>query len=731
MPEVALEGCTPEPLMSYLKALGVLRLVAEQVDPDARLSWRGGVGALRSCLNRESLTNFFLEQYRPTPVVGPWGARSGFYPGSSERSAREALDAVVTAATELPRFTDFRDVITAMRALLARHGYVTKVRDEDKLTLMRICRNELPDRLLPWLDAVFILTDDSRKFPPLLGTGGNEGSGSYVSTFAQIVNSLLIERRSDGGVVNSLFGDFNSSLDGFAVGHFSPGAIGGANSSQGFDGGGGANAWDYLLAIEGSLLFAGAVARRMGIDTVGHAAYPFCVDAIAVGYASECDKEASDATRAELWLPLWTNPASFGELSQLFAEGRSQLGRRQARNAVEFALSLATLGVCRGVNAFVRYAFVMRNGWSYFAAPLGRVPVMLRPTARLLNDPPLVGWLDRLRNACRDKDKTPARYQSAIRQIDRAMFAFANRSEQGNDAKRLLDVLSALGRAERTLASGLAFCKDKYLRPLQGLSSQWLKQADDGSPEFRLAASLAGIRSTEDGKVGRLRTFLEEVEVTKFVNWSPGSTSAVWSRRPLAANLAAVFRRRQLEAYRNLHTGVPLNSPQHSSLPDIIRFLNEETDDERLHDLLWGLIGVEYRNIGAFLQPDRGEVEVPFEFGVPRLLVEELCVIRQGEYWNVSNMADANATPDPAVFDTLASGQCSAIQECVGRAARRLKSFGLLVNGYRNRQQSGKALHVVSSIPPERLLASMLFPLSERNLERIANSVLYPPETQE
>ena len=29
MPEIAY-GCTPEPLMSYLKALGVFRLVAEQ-----------------------------------------------------------------------------------------------------------------------------------------------------------------------------------------------------------------------------------------------------------------------------------------------------------------------------------------------------------------------------------------------------------------------------------------------------------------------------------------------------------------------------------------------------------------------------------------------------------------------------------------------------------------------------------------------------------------------------
>ena len=143
------------------------------------------------------------------------------------------------------------------------------------------------------------------------------------------------------------------------------------------------------------------------------------------------------------------------------------------------------------------------------------------------------------------------------------MFEFANRSERVNDAKYLLEVLRALGRAEQTMACGLAFCEENYIGPLQGLSPQWLDQANDGSPEFRLAASLAGIRAR--GDVGPLRVFLEEVEVTKFVKWSPGSTSAVWSKRPLVGNLAAIFRRRLMEAFRETEAwgqaGVPLYSP--------------------------------------------------------------------------------------------------------------------------------------------------------------------------
>ena len=52
MGELRLDGCTPEPLMSYLKALGVLRMVAEQTDGSVcrLLAWTGHL-----CCNRISI----------------------------------------------------------------------------------------------------------------------------------------------------------------------------------------------------------------------------------------------------------------------------------------------------------------------------------------------------------------------------------------------------------------------------------------------------------------------------------------------------------------------------------------------------------------------------------------------------------------------------------------------------------------------------------------------------
>lgn len=67
-----LNGCAPAPLAHYLKALGMLRLVAEQADPEARGWWAGERFLLATHLDEDELLGFFLERYEPTPLVAPW-----------------------------------------------------------------------------------------------------------------------------------------------------------------------------------------------------------------------------------------------------------------------------------------------------------------------------------------------------------------------------------------------------------------------------------------------------------------------------------------------------------------------------------------------------------------------------------------------------------------------------------------------------------------------------------
>lgn len=724
--DIELLGCAPEPLMSYLKALGVFRLVAEQKDPTARLSWRSGIAVLHTTLDRDSLVKFFIDEYSPTPVIAPWNGGSGFYGGGS-------APLIAIEESTSTKFTLYRESIRLVRTIIP----TAKPKDDDKEAVLIACRSVVADKLLPWLDTCFVLGEDRPTYFPLLGTGGNDGRLDFTNNFMQrvaevlsLTDSPIEEDRTRLLLQSSLFADTLVELAKSSIGQFNPGGIGGPNGIQGtFEADSRVNPWDYILMIEGTMLFAGAVSRRMGASGSGRSIFPFVVDSVAVGYGSStASEETSDGSRAELWMPLWSMHASYPEIQHLISQGRAQLGRVQARNAVEFALAVNLLGVDRGIDSFVRFGFLKRNGLAFLAAPLGRIEVRLRPVARLLEDPALRSWIDRLRRACNDKEKTPARYQSALRNLDRSYFTFASRSETGNDALYLVEVLRSIGNAERTMARGLSFAKAKFIRPLFGLNVQWLHQANDGSAEFRLAASLAGIRNTSKNEVRPIRTFLEEVEVTKYVNWNPGSTSAVWSKQPLAHNLAAIFRRRQMEAYRTGIDGVPIRSSCFARLDDVIDFLHSNTDDDKIADLLWGLICVE--STDEPLRFERSSLGVPFEFGLPRLLVNSRWIVPSGDRWKIDREGTANAIHDPDVFHQLTTGRRDAVSLCVTRAARRLKSGGLVPVGYRNRRHAGQPFDVVSEFDPTRLLASMLFPLSDHDLETISNTVLYPVERE-
>ena len=152
---------------------------------------------------------------------------------------------------------------------------------------MMQCRTALPDELLPWLDATYMLLDNETKYPPLLGTGGNEGSGSYMSGFAQQVVSVIIHRDWDHALRPALFGFPESQVASSQTpGHFSPEAAGGPNAASAGEGNVLTNPWDYLLLLEGTLLFAAACVKRLEKRDAGVLSYPFCTRQSGVGYGS-------------------------------------------------------------------------------------------------------------------------------------------------------------------------------------------------------------------------------------------------------------------------------------------------------------------------------------------------------------------------------------------------------------------------------------------------------------
>jgi CRISPR-associated protein Csx17 len=119
MPEIPLKGCAPVPLAAYLKGLGIFRLVAEQKDEDIRGFWRDEAFVLNTALTEQELVRFFLDQYRPSPIISPWNGRSGFLEGEdNEESTRSGADLVrsLQGATA-PRFEALENTVNALLGL--------------------------------------------------------------------------------------------------------------------------------------------------------------------------------------------------------------------------------------------------------------------------------------------------------------------------------------------------------------------------------------------------------------------------------------------------------------------------------------------------------------------------------------------------------------------------------------------------------------------------------------
>jgi CRISPR-associated protein Csx17 len=126
-----LKGCSPAPLAMYLKAIGILRLVAEQVDPDVRGWWQDEHFSLLIRLDQKELEQFFLEEYAPTPFLSPWNKGSGFY-----KESDPGLAPLENSAA--PRFGTFREAVRDARELLDAIGRadaaIRAIKDRTKTT---------------------------------------------------------------------------------------------------------------------------------------------------------------------------------------------------------------------------------------------------------------------------------------------------------------------------------------------------------------------------------------------------------------------------------------------------------------------------------------------------------------------------------------------------------------------------------------------------------------------
>ncbi len=681
---VELRGCTPEPLMNYLKALGVLRLVSEDRehgDPNARGWWKNDVFVFSSRFDQAGLEDFFLNRYQPTPILAPWAGGSGFFSGDNTKFA----DALVAAPSA--RCSGYKSAIETVRAILVEEGVEDKPTDETKSHLLRRYRASLPDQVVQWMDSALILQQDGQSFAPILGTGGNDGRLDFTQNFMGRLSALGITAAKPTAPAEpwlkcALFAFVTPGLQDAAVGQFSPGRAGGPNATQGMEGDPTDNPWDFVLMLEGSLAFAGAAARRLGTSAGSRAAFPFTVRAADVGFTSAGPKDGSDA-RGELWLPLWERGSTYPEVAALFSEGRAEVHGRAVRDAVDFARAAATLGVDRGIGVFARVSLLKRSGKAFLAATEGRIAVNERLDANLLRE--IDPWVDRFRGAC-SGDKAPARFTAVLRAIDSAIFDFCRYGGQSN----FQAILVALGVAERELATAERFRTVKFLRPVAGLSSAWVDAANapDGG-EFEIALALAGVDDPTHA-IRSLRSNLEPVELWRGddrklgAKWAEKERAVVWNAADLCANLASVLDRRVMDGARKGCRDLPLAPSSTASRASIAAFLRGDLDDRKIEDLLWGLMLIDQSNVDpteADTSSDAGTADLPPLYAMLKLLFlpHPLLASRTASgklRWRFANTHEngIRIRPEPAILSLLRAGR---VGEAATIAMRRLRASGL------------------------------------------------------
>lgn len=584
-------GASSRTLLGYLVGLGLLRVVARQADPAARGCWRDGALELHSELDAAGLENFLLHRWEPAPVVSPWNGGSGFFVKDNQVGF-EAIE-----GDDSPRLKDFRAAIVAARAALAQAGLTAKPEPRvEKPALLRELRATLSDAAIEWVDAAIILIGDGVAFPPLLGSGGNDGRYDVANNYAQSVAFALAldgSRRARTDTADALrvaLWHASGALRKMSLAHLSRDASP-VNSPSGESDALG-NPWELCLAVEGTLLLAAGAGRRLADGAQPGLVAPFTLRPTGAGYGSAVAEEKG---RSELWLPLWPSPAGLSEIESLFREARTQVGRRQARTGLDAARATGELGVARGISAFERFSILERAGQSNLAVPAGRIQVVERPAVRALRS--LDPWLGRVLSYA--TGDIPGAQRQAIRRLERRAFAVAERGTR----PAVRELLVALGQIESLFAGADERSRPAGLEPISPAAGPWIAVLDAAAIDVRLAIGLASVSDRSSGTAQRrhrlpaIRDYLHGTGIDDRGRRRYGIVTAGRAPRLATAveRLAAVHERRHQDSARADRSELGFERGLEVSLGDLSQLVRGTVDERAMGALIDGLVLLDYQ----------------------------------------------------------------------------------------------------------------------------------------
>ena len=404
--------------------------------------------------------------------------------------------------------------------------------------------------------------------------------------------------------------------------------------------------------------------------------------------ASVSEYTEPEGGETEIWLPLWGQFASFTEVRHLFSEGRSSVGRRQAGTGLEFSRAVGTLGVDRGISAFERYGFLKRRGDNKIALPAGKIPVRFKPQLEIFSElDPVLSRVDQFMLSFK---KAPASYLQARQQIDEDLF---NCTLQP-DSLNYLKLIRSIGRLEKLLALRDRNKDPKLQQPLYGLSPRWVFQADDGSPEIRIAAAIASIQGTD--RLGPIRSNMAGVSARTPWQWAEFSSDQHWFGSDFSERIGNLLSYRLMDAERKQAASMPFQGLIAVSPYDLMPFLHEETDDAKMEELLWGVTLIDWKKSGLI------KIQKAWKYPVARSIISRTwCLLKLLHV--PGDVRGVKIRRERSVSSLLNAGR---VEEACAKAVQRLKISDLRPFPVRYNEP----------LSPARLLASLIVPIKNQNL---------------
>ena len=682
-----LEGCKPIPISNYLKSLGLLRIISEQTDPGITGYWKHEKFIIETHMKKEEIVEFILKKYSPTPILIPWSYKK--YQKTIKKLEKVTSDKRFAMYEKL--VSEIKSVINEFKEVQTEDSSKEKelavIIKKQKNLFLKLCRNMLSDEIILWLDAVFVLSENDAKYASILGSGGNDGNYDMAENFVAKIIVLLSNNKkenieSEKWLRDALFDDDHALQSGSVIGHNPDGDGDTApNAGMGFTGKSLSNPWDYVLMMEGTLLFAGNMTKRHTTNT-GKAAFPFSTNISNVGYATASNEEDD---RGEIWTPIWNNPTTYTELSHIFREGRVQLGRRQAETGAEFARAVIGLGIERGINEFNRYCVMKRKGDAHLYNHAGRVLVADDSKVDLLDE--IDWWYREVLEKSKKKDAAES-LKRLVKNHDMAVLNYCKYRKESD----MLEILISVGRIHRRVS------RYEKLKTLQRLSAEWIEKCYDGSSEFRLATSLASIQSSD---IGSIRENLENIKQENG-QWKNDQDflSYVWNENDdLVSNMNRVLIRRAIDGKIKALDEIPIRGNIPARISDIIEFLNGTTDMKKIGNLLLPLsiidlpLNVKYPWKNA-RHPDLSEMALPQAYMIMKLIYPP--DKKEGIPYDITTLNLLNAKRN---------------NKAHAKASYILHSHGLSPKTYIKNKGMPKNT-IISNILEKFLMASLLFPLS-------------------